>query len=78
MTSSFIIVIKTWSFYLNLAHYPIEKHNYWLRNWLIRQKLESSMFAQSAVKSPMESWILSFPFTWGLLCFATIVFPTAA
>lgn len=65
-TSSFIIVIKTWSFYLNQAHYPTEKHNYWLRNWLIRQKLESSMFAQRAIKKPYEKLAtLICLFTWG-------------
>lgn len=49
---SFYLVMGTWSFYLHQAQYPIEKHNCWLRNRLIREKLESSIFAQRAVKKP--------------------------
>lgn len=77
---SFYLVMGTWSFYLHQAQYPIEKHNCWLRNRLIREKLESSIFAQRAVKKPDGKLdiIPPPPFTWGLLCSTTIIFPMAA
>ena len=45
----FIIVTKTSGFDLNQAHYPIEKHQAWVRE---RQKPESSLFAQRAFQKP--------------------------
>lgn len=49
-TLYFSIVIKTWGFYINQAHYHIEKHDKYWRNSLSRQVLESSTPAEKAFR----------------------------
>lgn len=71
-TLYFIIVIKTLSFYVSQALYPIKKQNYWFRNRLTRQKLGSSTSAQwDFCKLYGRLGTLLLCLLWGLLCFAS-------
>lgn len=59
-TSFFVTVIRTWSFYFNQAHYPIDEHKYWLRNRQRRQKPESSRLCTNRFqKAP---WKVRYPY----------------
>lgn len=69
-------MIKTLSFYLNRAHDPIEKPHCWVGNRLMRQKLEASVSAPRASRSPMWGRTLAYSMR-GLLSSATTVFRRA-